>query len=66
MGSLSSEVSPPMRSRFGFDDAEEIIDLPTVLIALTSLGYLWRLKFRLKEPTLVLLTAGVGLLLHGT
>jgi chromate transporter len=42
-----------------------IIDIPTALIFVVSLAYLWRLKFRLKEPTLVLATAGVGLLLHG-
>jgi chromate transporter len=42
-----------------------IIDIPTVLIAVASLAYLWRLKFRLKEPALVLAAAGIGLLLHG-
>jgi chromate transporter len=43
-----------------------IIDIPTVLIAVASLAYLWQLKFRLKEPALVLVTARVGLMLHGT
>ncbi|GAC1341166.1 MAG: chromate transporter [Candidatus Dormibacteria bacterium] len=43
-----------------------IIDLPTVLIAVVSLAYLRRLKFRLKEPALVAATAVLGLLLHGT
>jgi chromate transporter len=42
-----------------------IIDIPTALIFVVSLAHLWRLKFRLKEPTLVLATAGIGLLLHG-
>ncbi len=42
-----------------------IFDVPTALIFVAGLIYLWRLKFRLKEPTLVLATAGIGLLLHG-
>ncbi len=42
-----------------------IIDIPTVLIFAVGVAYLWRLKFRLKEPALVLATAGIGLLLHG-
>jgi chromate transporter len=42
-----------------------IIDVPTAVIFAVSLAYLWWLKFRLKEPTLVLATAGIGLLLHG-
>ena len=42
-----------------------IIDVPTTLIFIASLLYLLRLKFRLKEPALVLATAGIGLLLHG-
>jgi chromate transporter len=37
-----------------------IIDIPTALIAVASLAYLWRLKFRLKEPALVIATAGIG------
>jgi chromate transporter len=42
-----------------------IIDIPTLLIGITSLGYLWKLKFRLKEPVLVVATGAIGLLLHG-
>jgi chromate transporter len=42
-----------------------IIDAPTGVIFVVSLAYLWWLKFRLKEPILVLATAGIGLLLHG-
>jgi len=43
-----------------------IVDIPTALIAVASLAYLWRLKFRLKEPALVLATGVIGLVLHGT
>lgn len=42
-----------------------IIGLTTAVIALISLAYLWRLKFRLKELLLILATGAVGLLLHG-
>ena len=42
-----------------------IIDVPTAAIAILSLLFLWRLKFKLKEPVLVFATAAVGLLLHG-
>src|SRR5438477_2447977 len=42
-----------------------IVDIPTAVIALASLAYLWRLKFRLKEPALVLATGIIGLGLHG-
>jgi chromate transporter len=42
-----------------------IIDAPTALVAMCSLVYLWRLKFRLKEPALVVAAAAIGLLLHG-
>jgi chromate transporter len=42
-----------------------IFDVPTTLIFVAGLIYLWRLKFRLKEPVLVLATAGIGLLLRG-
>lgn len=42
-----------------------LVDAPTVLIALASAAYLWRLKFRLKEPVLVLATAAAGLALRG-
>jgi chromate transporter len=42
-----------------------IVDIPTGLIAVASLAYLWKLRFRLKEPTLVFATGAIGLLLHG-
>ena len=42
-----------------------VIDVPTVLITDVSLAYLWRLKFRLKEPALVVAAALAGLVLHG-
>lgn len=42
-----------------------ILDIPTALIAVVSLAYLWRLKFRLKEPALVFATGAIGLLIHG-
>ncbi len=42
-----------------------IVDLPTALIGVASLAYLWRLKFKLKEPALVFATGAIGLLLHG-
>jgi chromate transporter len=42
-----------------------IIDAATVLIFVVSFAYLWRLKFRLKEPILVVATGAIGLLLHG-
>ena len=42
-----------------------IIDIPTALIGIVSLAYLWRFKFRLKEPILVVATGAIGLLLHG-
>jgi chromate transporter len=41
---------------------QAVTDLPTVLIALVSLGMLWR--FRVKEPLIVLAGAIAGLLLH--
>ena len=41
-----------------------IVDVPTALIAVASLAYLWRLKFKLKEPALVAATGIVGILLH--
>jgi chromate transporter len=41
---------------------QAVTDLPTVLIALASLGVLWR--FRVKEPLIVLAGAIAGLLLH--
>lgn len=42
-----------------------IVDVPTALIGVASLAYLWRVKFRWKEPALVLATGAIGLLLHG-
>jgi len=42
-----------------------IIDVPTALIGVASLAYLWRFKLRLKEPMLVVATGAIGLLLHG-
>lgn len=42
-----------------------IVDIPTALIAGASLAFLWRLKFKLKEPSLVFATGAIGLLLHG-
>jgi len=42
-----------------------IIDVPTALIGVASLAYLWRFKLRLKEPILVVATGAIGLLLHG-
>jgi chromate transporter len=41
---------------------QAVIDLPTVLIALASLGLLWR--FKVKEPLIVAGGAIAGLLLH--
>jgi chromate transporter len=41
--------------------ARAIIDLPTALIALISLGILWR--FRVSEPIIVAISGVVGLLL---
>ncbi len=42
-----------------------IVDWPTALIAAVSLLYLWRIKFKLKEPVLIFATGLVGLALHG-
>ena len=42
-----------------------IVDISTFLIGIASLAYLWRLKFRLKEPILVVATVAIGLLHHG-
>ncbi len=42
-----------------------IIDIPTALIAVASLVYLMRLRFKLREPALVFATGAAGLLLHG-
>src|SRR6266545_3330142 len=38
-----------------------ILDLPTALIAIASFLYLWRFKFKLKEPALIVATAAIGL-----
>lgn len=42
-----------------------IFDLPTALIAIASLAFVWRLKFKFKEPVLVLACGTLGLFLHG-
>jgi chromate transporter len=44
---------------------QAILDVATAVIALLSLLYLWRLKFRLKEPVLVLAAGVAGILLRG-
>ena len=44
---------------------QAIFDIPTTLIAALSLVYLWRLKFRLKEPALVFAAGVVGLAIRG-
>ena len=44
---------------------QAIVDLPTVLIGLLSLVYLWRLRFRLKEPLLVVAAGLAGLAIRG-
>lgn len=44
---------------------QAIFDVPTILIALLSLLYLWRLKFRLKEPALVVAAGLAGLAIRG-
>jgi chromate transporter len=41
---------------------QAVIDLPTALISLASLGLLWR--FKVNEPLIVLGAAIAGLLLH--
>jgi chromate transporter len=43
---------------------KSLVDIPTVLIALVSLGLLWYFKKKLPEPVLVLIAAGVGLVLY--
>ena len=42
-----------------------IIDLPTAMIAIVSVAFLLRFKFKLKEPGLVFATGAIGLLIHG-
>jgi chromate transporter len=44
---------------------QAIIDIPTLLIATLSVGLLWRVKLRFKEPALVFIAGFVGLALHG-
>jgi chromate transporter len=44
---------------------QAIADVATGVIALVGLLYLWRLKFRLKEPVLVLAAGVAGILLRG-
>jgi chromate transporter len=44
---------------------QAISDVPTVLIALLSALFLWRLRFRLKEPLLVVAAGLAGLALRG-
>ncbi len=44
---------------------QAIFDIPTVAIAVLSLAYLWRIKFRLKEPGIVLAAGVIGLAVPG-
>lgn len=44
---------------------QAIFDLPTVLIALIGLVCLWRMRFRLKEPALVIAAGLAGLAFRG-
>jgi chromate transporter len=44
---------------------QAVVDIPTALIALLSLVYLWRMKFRLKEPALVFAAGLAGLAIRG-
>ena len=44
---------------------QAIFDLPTAVIGALSIVYLWRLKFRLKEPALAFAAAVVGLVVRG-
>jgi chromate transporter len=44
---------------------QAISDVPTILIALLSALFLWRLRFRLKEPLLVVAAGLAGLALRG-
>ncbi len=43
---------------------KSLVDLPTVLIALISLGLLWHFKKKLPEPLLVLAAAMLGLVIY--
>jgi chromate transporter len=44
---------------------QAIVDAPTALIAVASLVLLWRFKFKLKEPIVILAAGALGLLLRG-
>ncbi len=44
---------------------QAIFDVPTALIAVLSLIYLWSLKFRFKEPLLVIAAGAAGLAIRG-
>ena len=44
---------------------QALVDLPTVVIALATLGVLWR-GWKIPEPVLILAAGGVGLLVAGT
>jgi chromate transporter len=44
---------------------QAVFDVPTVLIALVSAVYVWRLRFRLKEPLLVVAAGIAGLAIRG-
>lgn len=44
---------------------QAIIDVPTGLIAATSLIFLWFFKFKFKEPALIFASGALGLVLHG-
>jgi chromate transporter len=43
---------------------KSLVDIPTVAIALVSLGLLWHFKKKLPEPVLVLVAAIVGLVIY--
>jgi chromate transporter len=43
---------------------KSLVDLPTVLIALASLGLLWHFRKKLPEPVLVLAAAVIGLVIY--
>lgn len=43
---------------------QSLVDIPTVIIALTSLFLLWKLQRKLPEPLLVLIAATVGLVVY--
>jgi chromate transporter len=44
---------------------QAVVDVPTLAIALLTLACLWRLRFRLKEPLLVVAAGIAGLALRG-